>query len=198
MRQNIKALWLWLCLGLGLLALPVQAREVEGVRYEESIDVAGAKLQLNGAGTRYKAVFKVYTAGLYLGKKAATPADVLAMAGPRRLTLTFVREIDAEELGRLFIRGIKANTPNEEYGRILTSVMRMSQIFYESKRLKVGDVINMDWVPGKGTLITIRGKSVGEPFVEPEFYNAMLRIWLGPDPADWQLKDALLGQTAAR
>lgn len=194
MRQTIRVLLL--C--LGLLALHAQAREVEGVKYEESMDVAGAKLQLNGAGTRYKAVFKVYTAGLYLSKKAATPAEVLAMAGPKRLTLTFVREIDAEELGRLFIRGLKANTPNEEYTRIVGSVMRMSQIFYEARKMKVGEVINMDWVPGTGTLITIRGKSVGEPFVEPEFYGALLRIWLGPDAADWQLKDALLGQAAAR
>lgn len=34
----------------------------------------------------------------------------------------------------------------------------------------------------------------GEPFVEPEFFNALMRIWLGAKPADWQLKDALLGK----
>jgi hypothetical protein len=193
MRHILKAL----CIALGLLALQVQAREVEGVKYQESIDLAGAKLQLNGAGTRYKAVFKVYTAGLYLGKKAATMADVAATPGPKRMTLTFVREIGSEELGRLFIKGIKANTPNEEYTRIVASVMRMSQIFYEARRMKVGEVINMDWVPGKGTVIAIRDVPVGEPFPEPEFYSALLRIWLGQDPADWQLKDALLGKMAA-
>lgn len=193
MRHILKAL----CIALGLLALQVQAREVEGVKYQESIDLAGAKLQLNGAGTRYKAVFKVYTAGLYLGKKAATMADVAATPGPKRMTLTFVREIGSEELGRLFIKGIKANTPNEEYTRIVASVMRMSQIFYEARRMKVGEVINMDWVPGKGTVISIRDVPVGEPFPESEFYSALLRIWLGQDPADWQLKDALLGKMAA-
>lgn len=194
MSRTLKALLV--C--LGLLALGVQAREIEGVKYEESVDLAGSKLQLNGAGTRYKAVFKVYTAGLYLGKKVATTADAVATPGPKRLTLTFVREIGSEELGRLFIRGVKSNTPNEEYTRIVGSVMRMSQVFYEARKMKVGDVINMDWVPGKGTSITIRGVPVGEPFVEPEFYGALLRIWLGEDPADWQLKDALLGQTTGR
>ncbi len=64
--------------------------------------------------------------------------------------------------------------------------------------MKIGEVINMDWVPGKGTVISIRDVPVGEPFPEPEFYSALLRIWLGQDPADWQLKDALLGQTASR
>ena len=194
MRPTIQALFLF----LGLLVLQAQAREVEGVKYEEQIAVAGATLPLNGAGTRYKAVFKVYTAGLYLSRKAGTAAEVLAAPGPKRLTLTFAREIDSEELGRLFIRGLKSNTPNDEYTRIVGSVMRMSQIFYEARKMKVGEVINMDWVPGKGTLITIRGASVGEPFPEPEFYGALLRIWLGADPADWQLKDALLGQTAGK
>lgn len=194
MSRTLKALLV--C--LGLLALGVQAREIEGVKYEESVDLAGSKLQLNGAGTRYKAVFKVYTAGLYLGKKVTTTADAVATPGPKRLTLTFVREIGSEELGRLFIRGVKSNTPNEEYTRIVGSVMRMSQVFYEARKMKVGDVINMDWVPGKGTSITIRGVPVGEPFAEPEFYGALLRIWLGEDPADWQLKDALLGQTTGR
>jgi hypothetical protein len=181
---------------LGLFAVSAQALEVSGVKYDQTIELAGSKLQLNGAGTRYKAIFKVYTAGLYLGKKVTTPAEVLALGGAKRLSLTMVREIDAEELGRLFIRGIKANATNDEYGQILNSVLRMSQIFYDYKRIKVGEVITMDWVPGTGTVIQIRGTSVGAPFVEPEFYAALLRIWLGTDPADWQLKDALLGIAA--
>ncbi len=32
---------------------------------------------------------------------------------------------------------------------------------------------------------------------EPEFFNALLGIWLGKSPADAQLKDALLGQALA-
>ena len=194
MRQTVKAI----LASLALLVFQVQAREVEGVNYAESLELGGAKLQLNGAGVRYKAVFKVYTAGLYLVKKATTTAEAVATPGHKRLTLTFVRDIASEELGRLFIKGIKSNTPNEEYTRIVGSVMRMSQVFYEARKMKVGDVINMDWVPGKGTVISIRDVPVGEPFPEPEFYGALLRIWIGADPADWQLKDALLsGQAAA-
>ena len=190
MSRSLKAL---LCCVLGLLAVQAAARDIQGVNYEENIDLAGSRLLLNGAGTRFKAVFKVYTAGLYLGKKAGTTAEAVAVPGPKRLTLTFVREIGSEELGRLFIKGIKSNTANEEYTRIVGSVMRMSQVFYEARRMKVGEVINMDWVPGKGTVISIRDVPVGEPFPEPEFYGALLRIWIGADPADWTLKDALLG-----
>jgi hypothetical protein len=34
---------------------------------------------------------------------------------------------------------------------------------------------------------------LGQPFKEPEFFQALLDIWIGKDPADWMLKDALLG-----
>jgi hypothetical protein len=50
-----------------------QVQTVSGVKYDENIDFRGTKLHLNGAGIRYKFVVKVYTAGLYLPKKSATP-----------------------------------------------------------------------------------------------------------------------------
>ena len=37
----------------------------------------------------------------------------------------------------------------------------------------------------------------GEPVKEPEFFSALMRIWLGRSPADAMLKDALLGKSGA-
>jgi len=34
----------------------------------------------------------------------------------------------------------------------------------------------------------------GAPIKEPEFYAALMKIWLGNSPADPLLKDALLGR----
>ena len=59
--------------GCAILPLAVAAQvTVSGVKYEDTAQIAGTRLQLNGAGTRYKGPFKVYTAGLYLGKKTGT------------------------------------------------------------------------------------------------------------------------------
>ena len=38
--------------------------ELAGARFEPFTTVAGSRLLLNGAGIRYKAIFKVYAAGL--------------------------------------------------------------------------------------------------------------------------------------
>ena len=44
--------------------------------------------------------------------------------------------------------------------------------------------------------MSVKGKQQGEPFKEPEFYAALMRIWLGTTPAVNKLKDALLGKAA--
>lgn len=178
-----------------LLALNTLAAtlEVNGVKLEDAVDVRGSRLQLNGAGTRYKAIFKVYVAGLYLGKKAATPEEVINQAGPKRFSVTMVRDIDANELGKLMTRGMEDNMDKGEMSKLIPGLMRMSQIFSDQKKLLTGDNFMIEWIPGTGSVITVKGKPQGEPFKEPEFFKALMWIWLGPVPADFKLKDALLG-----
>ena len=170
---------------------------LSGIKYEDTTELRGQKLLLNGAGVRYKAVFKVYTAGLYLPRKAATAEDILAMPGAKRMSITMLRDIESAELGKLFSRGMEDNMEKAAFSRLVPGVMRMSQLFSEHKKLQAGDSFQVDWVPGTGTIITVKGVQQGEPFKEPEFFNALLRIWLGPVPADWKLKEALLGKPAA-
>ena len=167
---------------------------LSGVKYEDSAELRGARVQLNGAGVRYKAVFKVYTAGLYLPKKADTTDEVLAMPGAKRMSITMLRDIDSGELGKLFARGMEDNMDKTAFSKLIPGVVRMSQIFSEHKKLNAGERFMIDWIPGIGTIVTVKGVQQGEPFKEPEFFNALLRIWLGPNPADWKLKDALLGK----
>ena len=184
-----------LCAALLLPTLSQAATvDISGVKLEDRATLAGQPLVLNGAGVRYKAVFKVYTAGLYLGQKAETTEAVLAATGPRRLTITMLRDIDSAELGKLFSRGMEDNMERAAFSKLIPGVLRMSQVFSDHKKLVAGDTFLIDWVPGTGTVLTIKGKVEGEPFKEPEFFNALMRIWLGPKPADWQLKDALLGK----
>ncbi len=172
------------------------ATEVGGVKFDNSMQVSNARLQLNGAGVRYKAVFKVYAAGLYLSNKAATPEAVLAAPGPRLMKIVMLREIDANELGRLFTKGMEQNAPREEFSKSISGIMQMSEIFSSRKSLKAGEWFAVEWVPGTGTVILVNGQATGQPIKEPEFYSALMKIWLGKAPADAGLKEALLGKAA--
>ncbi len=181
------------------LAMPLAAtaqeppRTVAGVAYPAQAGVGGQTLQLNGAGIRYKAIFKVYTAGLYLEKPAASLQEIAALPGPKRVSVTLLREIDSAELGKLFARGIEDNMERARFSRLVPGVLRMSDIFTQHKKLLPGENFSVDWVPGQGAQVFVKGQAQGAPFQEPEFFQALLGIWLGPHPADDQLKKALLG-----
>lgn len=181
-----------------LLSLSAAAAQVEvaGVKLDDTAEVAGTKLQLNGAGIRYKAIFKVYVAALYVGKKIATPEEFFAAAGPKRISITMLREIDSNELGKAFTKGFEENATKGELSKLIPGLLRMGQVFSDQKKLMAGDSFTSDWIPGVGTVVTVKGKVQGEAFKEPEFFNALMRIWLGPHPADFQLKDALLGKAS--
>jgi hypothetical protein len=168
--------------------------DVAGVKYPGTTSLGPSTLQLNGAGVRYKAVFKVYAAGLYLGTKAATPDAVYSAPGVKRLHVVMLRDIDANELGKLFTDGMRKNATREEFGKSIPGTLKLAEVFATRKRLTAGDAFFVDYQPGSGTTISINGKPVGEPIAEPVFFTALMKIWLGDSPADWQLKDALLGQ----
>lgn len=136
-------------LSLGMLLLTAawsQAAtvDVSGVKLEDRVSVAGSNLQLNGAGVRYKAVFKVYTAGLYLTEKASTTEAVMAAPGPKRMTITMLRDIDSSELGKLFSRGMEDNMDRRAFSRLIPGVLRMSQVFSDHKRLAAGETFVLD------------------------------------------------------
>lgn len=189
---------LWVCaslLGMGLAC--AQALPGAPPIAEASQRLEGQTLALHGAGVRWRATQKVYALGLYLDGRAQTLAEVQALPGPKRLQLTMLRDIDADELGRLFSRGVEANLDRGAYAKVIPGVLRLGQLFGDHRRLYAGDALWIDWVPGTGTVLSVRGKVQGAPFKEPEFFEALLSVWLGPRPVDAGLKDALLGKPAA-
>jgi len=192
--KRIRTVLLGAALSLLSAIAVAQPVDVSGVKFDNPIEVRGTKLELNGAGVRYKAVFKVYAAGLFLSKKSSTLEEVLAAPGPKRMSIMMMREIDSAELGKLFTRGVEDNTPKSDMSKLVPGLIRMGQIFADHKKMVSGEWFMIEWIPGTGTVITIKGKAQGEPFKEPEFFAALMRIWLGPNPADWKLKDALLGK----
>lgn len=197
-RQILPSLAGLLLAGLTWPRALAQAVELAGVRFEPAVSVAGSRLLLNGAGIRYKAIFKVYAAGLYLGSKVGTPEAVYAASGPRRIHIVMLREIDANELGKLFTQGMEKNSPREQFSRSINGTIRLAELFARRKKLVAGDAFSVDWLPGSGTVVLINGKAEIEPIREPEFFNSLMSIWLGASPADYALKDALLGKAPSR
>lgn len=191
---------------LTALALPLTASaqtpattvDAGGAKFETTAEVGGQKLLLNGTGVRYRAIFKVYGAGLYLPAKADSTEAVLKMAGPKRIMLKLLRDVDGKDLGKAFTDGMEKNLVAEERARTITGIFKFGQIFQDIKRASSGTPIHVDWLPNTGAQVYVDGKATGEPIKEVEFFNAVLRIWLGDKPADDKLKAGLLGQAGGR
>jgi hypothetical protein len=179
-----------LAVGLGPAA---QAIEVAGLKFDDTVKVAGKDLKVNGAGVRTRIVIKVYALVLYLPEKKDTAAGVLESPGPRRFSLGLLREVTGEELGQAFMSGITANTDKAERSKFVNQLAQFGEAFVNIPQAKKGDVINVDWVPDTGTVMTFNGKPIGEPLKDIAFYNAVLKIWLGDKPVDSSLKPQLLG-----
>ncbi|HJV68572.1 chalcone isomerase family protein [Ideonella sp.] len=179
------------------LAGAATAVEIEGVKLADSTTVGGKELKLNGAGVRTRVIFKVYVMGLYLPETKRASSEVLAAEGPRRFTLSMLRNVSGADLGEAFMAGLDKNSDQAERTRLAKQIAKFGEMFKSIETLKKGDVLTGDWLPGTGTVLQLNGKPLAEPLPDVAFYNAILKIWLGDKPADSSLKPALLGEKAS-
>lgn len=181
----------WICsFGLAIvLAHPAQAAEVAGVKIEETVSVDGSTLTLNGAGIRKKLFVKVYVGALYLPKKATMVEAVLADPGPKRVLMHFLyKSVEREKLTEGWTEGFKNNSA-AEMEKLRARLDDFNKLFTD---VKARDVILLDYVPGTGTRVTIKGAVKGT-IPGADFNAALLKVWLGGSPADAGLKQAMLG-----
>lgn len=184
-----------LCLAvLGATAWPARAQiQVEGYTFAREAVVAGQTLRLNGVGLRAVAWLKGYAAGLYLGAKATTPGAVLADAGAKRLQLRMLQEVPAEEFAKAFDKGIARNTPAADLPALRERMQRFNALVLGLKKVKKGDLVDLDWLPDEGLAFAYNGRALAPPIAGADLYAALLRIFIGQRPVDPEMKVGLLG-----
>jgi hypothetical protein len=182
-----------LLLALTALAAGAQPAELEGVKLEPTAQVGGAALQLNGAGLRTRAIFKVYVAALYVPQKANSAAALLAQKGPRRVAITMLRNVDADTFAGALSEGLRNNHSEAQMMAMKTQVDALTANFKAAGEARKGDVIHLEFVPDSGTRLTVNGQPRGNAIAGEEFFGALLRVWLGDKPVDSDLKKGLLG-----
>jgi len=174
------------------VSLPIQARNYQDRQFPDQIVLDGTDqpLQLNGIGMRTKLFFDIYIGALYTETSARTRDDVLQQKGPKRMLMHFVYdEVGVDKLIAGWKEGFEENQSEDRMAVLQERINAFNAMF---STVKTGDEVLLDYVPGKGTIVTIKGESKGQ--IEGEdFYAALLDIWLGDEPADDDLKQALLG-----
>ena len=177
-----------------LFAVGVQAAELEGVQLEERAQVDGQALELNGIGLRTRYFFKVYVAGLYLPHKASSAHTALEGAGPKRIVLVMLRDASAEQFVESIDYGLRANNSEAQLAEAKPQVDELFAKIRAVSQAKEGMRIVLDYSPSSGnTTLFVDGEAQGAPMAGEAFFRALLRIWLGENPVQEDLKKMLLG-----
>jgi hypothetical protein len=155
-----------------------------------SIKVGDATLALNGAGTRTKYFMSMYEAGLYLGAKNADAAAVIASNDPMVIRLEITSGmVTQEKMLTALNEGFAAATGNNT-DSLRTEIEQFRKCF--AAPIAKGDIFDLVHQPGRGVVVVKNGKPQG---VIPgiTFKQTVFAIWLGKEPADEDLKVAMLG-----
>jgi len=179
---------------LSLITSPLLAHaatEVAGVNIDASCNTGDQSLKLNGAGVRSKFFFKIYVGVLCVEQKSHGAVTILAAPGAMRMQMNILySKVSAEKLSDGWTEGFRANLDDAGFERIKARLKQFNALF---PTLHEGDVVDMDYRPGRGTELTINGKSLGT-IKGKDFFTALLRVWIGRHPADTSLKKGLLGK----
>lgn len=172
---------------------PARAVEIEGMRFDDAARVGGKVLHLNGAALRTGFLTKGYVAALYLEEKARNAAVVLGTPGAKRLQLRILRETEPPAVVRAIRQGMRDNHSEAQMQGLAARLVQFERTLGEIGTAHKGDVINLDFSPQTGTVVAINGTPRGRPIPGEDFYQALLRVFLGERPVDAGVKRGLLG-----
>ncbi len=187
MRRTVSRVSIAVAVCLSLAAQPAAARQVEGVRFPQRVDVHGTAFELNCAALlRYLVFIKAYVAALYLGDGVA-PEAVLSDV-PKRLEINYFHAITAAQFITATTTTIGANTDAPTLETLRPRLARFNALYVD---VQPGDRYAITYIPGMGTELALNGQPRG--IIEgADFARAMFAIWLGDRPLDMALKDGLL------
>jgi Chalcone isomerase-like len=183
-----------LVLAAAVAALPAMAAvQVKSAKFEDTLQVGSQALVLNGAGVRVKIIVDVYAAGLYLPNKVRSEGKAIASTGAKSMQIVLLRDLTGEKFAEAMIDGFKANNTDADIAKYQGKLDQLRSLMLTFGTVKEGTTINMTSIPGTGLRVYINGQQKGSEITGDDFYQAMLKIWLGEKPVDSDLKSALLG-----
>ncbi|WP_051302381.1 chalcone isomerase family protein [Sedimenticola selenatireducens] len=190
MKKMLRGVFGLLCL---LTIFPLGAAELAKVTIPDRITLDGSDdaLVLNGAGIRYKFIFKIYIGALYLPEKTSASEEIINSTGPKRILMHFLYDkVEKQDLDKAWREGFLANQDEQAMAQLDQRINRFSALFTDAVR---GDEIWLDNIPDAGTRVYINGE-LKDTIPGSDFYPALLSIWIGSDPVTTALKRAMLGQ----
>jgi len=187
MRQSI-------CFLLALALLPVAGKTAPaaGVDLPDEVrpNALDRPLLLNGAGVREKFFISIYVGALYLPERQIGVGSLLSVPVANRVLMHFLyREVSKRQLDESWREGFANNLSPRQLALMQERLDVFVDLF---PVMREGDTVWLDFVPGRGTEVSING-SVRGLITGDDFNLALLAVWLGEAPVTTALKNAMVG-----
>src|SRR4051812_8831179 len=176
-------------LGITLAASTASAAEISGVKLPDQVTVGGKTLKLNGLGLRQATFikFNVYAAGLYLENSSHDGEAIANSDQNKSIQMVFMRDVTAKQMSDAFQEGFDKNCV-AGCAELKPHIPKLQGLM---KDMKKGETMAYNFT-ADGVEVMIRGQKVGK-VGDKAFSHQLLRVWIGKNPPNVELKNGLLG-----
>lgn len=189
---TVKRMKLSVLLLVMLFPTLLWAVTISDVDVPEQVHISGydSPLVLNGAGVRKKFFISIYVGALYLPQRQQGTGQLLQSPPANRVLMHFVySKVAKRKVDDTWREGFDLNLDAPTREAMATRLEQFVGLFND---LAEGDRVWIDFVPGRGTQVSINEKVRGT--IEGDDFNAaLLAIWFGREPVSESLKNAMLG-----
>ncbi len=167
------------------LAMPAQ---IAGVNIPNTATVGGKQVVLNGVGLREKFFIDVYVGALYLPAKTTNATQAIQQDVPKRIVMHFIYdEVTAAQLNETWREGFGKSSAGSGMKAQVDKLCNMMATVHS------GDEIVLDYAPGTGTTVTVKGAKKGT-IPGADFMRVLWGVYLGAEPPTEKLKKGMLGR----
>lgn len=150
------------------------------------------EMRLNGASLReLYLLVETYVGALYLENPSTDPQAIMNSESHKRMVFhVMLKKVGARRIANALQEALVVNITEEEHKKLSKHLEQM--LSYFNGKMHAGEQAVFDYLPGKGTQITINNEVKG---IIPgkDYFKAMLSIWIGENPVGRDFKEDILG-----
>ena len=149
-------------------------------------------LTLNGIGSYQQLRKEFYIGALYLSQPSSNPQDILKSTGSKRMALKVTTKRWSPRRWSLqWQNDIAINNPFSSDKELTRQLLEFTGFLQDN--LRSGDEILVDYVPAKGTTVSINGVTVLQTKTH-EFFKYLVNVWIGKLPPSGEFKTNILSE----
>ena len=155
-----------------------------------SMEYQGAKLMLNGHGSRVKFFMKVYENSLYLLSSSSNAEEIMNKDEVMAIRIDVTSSlVTSDAMKKALNEGLEKSTGNNT-GPITKEINQLTSTF--NSDVAKGDFYEFIYLPGAGTNV-LKNSEYIDTIPGIEFKKAFFGIWISNNPIQKNLKKAMLG-----